>query len=34
VVLEAGRIVGKGTHEELLATNERYQTLYKLQFEH
>lgn len=32
VVLEAGRIVGVGAHEELLKTNERYQTLYKLQF--
>ncbi|MCD8479387.1 MAG: ATP-binding cassette domain-containing protein [Candidatus Cloacimonetes bacterium] len=34
VVLEGGQIVGEGSHEELLATNERYQTLYKLQFEH
>jgi len=32
VVLEAGKIVGVGSHEELLQTNERYQTLYKLQF--
>ena len=32
VVLEGGQIVGTGTHNELLATNERYQTLYKLQF--
>ncbi|MDD5316596.1 MAG: ABC transporter ATP-binding protein [Candidatus Cloacimonetes bacterium] len=32
VVLEAGRIVGVGNNEELLATSERYQTLYNLQF--
>ena len=33
VVLEDGQIVGQGTHEELLDSNERYQTLYRLQFE-
>ncbi|MCF7918655.1 MAG: ABC transporter ATP-binding protein/permease [Candidatus Cloacimonetes bacterium] len=33
VVLDAGKIVGIGTHQELLNSNERYQTLYRLQFE-
>ncbi len=32
VVLEGGKITGIGNHEELLATSERYQTLYNLQF--
>lgn len=32
VVLEHGRIVGIGSHDDLLASNPRYQTLYKLQF--
>ena len=33
VVLDKGKIVGIGRHEELLKTCERYQTLYSLQFE-
>ena len=33
VVLDKGKIVGVGKHEELLKTCERYQTLYNLQFE-
>jgi len=33
VVLDRGRIVGIGKHEELLKSCERYQTLYRLQFE-
>ncbi|MDP8210670.1 MAG: ABC transporter ATP-binding protein [Candidatus Stygibacter australis] len=32
VVLDKGKIVGIGTHQELLKTNFRYQTLYNLQF--
>jgi len=32
VVMHNGRIVGIGSHEELLKTNERYQQLYNLQF--
>ncbi|MDD4668041.1 MAG: ABC transporter ATP-binding protein [Candidatus Cloacimonetes bacterium] len=32
VVLEGGRIAGIGSHEELLASCPRYQTLYNLQF--
>jgi ABC-type multidrug transport system fused ATPase/permease subunit len=32
LVLEDGQIVGRGTHEELLRTNERYQHLYDIQF--
>jgi subfamily B ATP-binding cassette protein MsbA len=32
VVLEAGGILDSGTHDELLARCERYQTLYNLQF--
>jgi ABC-type multidrug transport system fused ATPase/permease subunit len=32
VVLEDGKIMGIGSHEQLLAGNERYQTLYNLQF--
>jgi ABC-type multidrug transport system fused ATPase/permease subunit len=32
VVMHDGRIVGIGSHEELLKTNERYQQLYNLQF--
>ena len=32
VVLDDGRIVGIGSHQELLKTNLRYQTLYNLQF--
>jgi ABC-type multidrug transport system fused ATPase/permease subunit len=33
VVLDIGTIVGIGKHEELLNTCDRYQTLYRLQFE-
>ena len=33
VVLDKGRIVGIGRHQELLTTCKRYQTLYRLQFE-
>jgi len=33
VVLDKGKIVGVGKHEELLKSCERYQTLYRLQFE-
>ncbi len=33
VVLDKGKIVGIGKHEDLLKTCERYQTLYRLQFE-
>ena len=33
VVLDKGKIVGIGKHEELLKTCERYRTLYQLQFE-
>ena len=33
VVLDKGKIVGIGRHEELLKTCKRYQTLYSLQFE-
>jgi len=32
VVMDKGKIVGMGTHQELLETNPRYQTLYNLQF--
>ena len=32
VVLEGGKIVGEGSHSELLANNARYQALYNLQF--
>ncbi|MDD3534632.1 MAG: ABC transporter ATP-binding protein [Candidatus Cloacimonetes bacterium] len=32
VVLEGGKIVGAGSHSELLANNARYQALYNLQF--
>jgi subfamily B ATP-binding cassette protein MsbA len=32
VVLEDGKIMGIGSHEQLLDGNERYQTLYNLQF--
>lgn len=32
VVLEAGKIVGMGSHTELLSSCQRYQTLYNLQF--
>jgi len=32
VVMDKGNIVGIGTHQELLNTNSRYQTLYNLQF--
>jgi len=32
VVLDEGKIVGIGTHQELLGSNQRYQTLYNLQF--
>lgn len=32
VVLEGGKIVGVGSHSELLANNPRYQALYNLQF--
>ena len=33
LVIEEGRIVEQGTHEELLARNERYRTVYDLQFD-
>lgn len=33
VVLDKGKIVGIGKHEDLLKTCQRYQTLYRLQFE-
>lgn len=33
VVMDKGKIVGIGSHEELLQTCQRYQTLYSLQFE-
>ncbi len=33
VVLDDGKIVGLGKHDELLETCERYKTLYKLQFD-
>lgn len=33
VVLEGGRILAVGTHEELLKTSPRYKTLYELQFQ-
>lgn len=33
IVMDRGRIVGQGTHEELLAGNPTYQRLYNLQFE-
>jgi len=32
-VLEHGKVVGSGTHEQLLKSCERYQKLYRLQFE-
>ncbi|MBI2979633.1 MAG: ABC transporter ATP-binding protein [Chloroflexi bacterium] len=34
LVLKDGRIVGQGTHQELLASNEFYQQLFRLQFQH
>ncbi|MBI4187799.1 MAG: ATP-binding cassette domain-containing protein, partial [Chloroflexi bacterium] len=34
LVLKNGRIVGQGTHHELLASNEFYQQLFRLQFQH
>lgn len=33
VVLEKGKVVGIGSHEELLANNSRYQHLYKIQMQ-
>ncbi len=33
VVLEKGKVVGMGSHEELLAGNSRYQHLYKIQMQ-
>lgn len=33
IVMDGGRIVGRGTHDELLAGNAIYQRLYSLQFE-
>ena len=32
LVLDEGNLVGKGTHEELLANNEIYQEIYYSQF--
>jgi len=32
IVLDQGKVVGTGTHQELLETCERYQTLYEIQF--
>ena len=32
VVLEAGRIVGQGTHRQLMESNQLYKHLYDLQF--
>jgi ABC-type multidrug transport system fused ATPase/permease subunit len=34
VVLERGRIVGIGTHQELMESCPRYQKLYNLQYGH
>ena len=31
VILDNGRIVGKGTHEELLKSNDIYQEIYEQQ---
>lgn len=33
LVVESGRIVERGTHEELLAAGGRYEELYRTQFE-
>ncbi len=32
VVMDKGKVVGQGTHHELLKTSKRYRTLYELQF--
>ena len=32
IVVEAGRIVASGTHEELLNSSEAYRAIYELQF--
>ena len=33
ILMAEGRIIGRGTHDELLATNPTYQQLYEIQFQ-